>query len=340
MPRGYELNKYYDSLRAVNRKIYSTQIKILSGILDKLGYRHGDSYRLIISSINKGLYDNIGDLYQRTHYGINPKNYIGLNKSSYEQDFMSPMELRMNAMAVRRASKILQNISGRFDLKNIQDICYSAGEDVANEMIYVTQGKEEFGLIMSTPVLSTKPILKKYDHSIIMGTLPKSKEFTYQSPEQNQLKKDLIYKNNTLFASIKARLIKLGFDSVAIRQRAFGTFNASFYEMDLGNTHTLEISKIIITNKAEDYISIEELKINCDKLQIMLNSLDRFTVGLPFNNVFNGLNKAGANARHTLIQKYKTLPELYSGFYHTYIDADKKYVYNKTVKEANNHKTK
>ena len=52
MPRGYELDKYYDAMRAVNRKIFSTQIKILSGILDKIGYRHADSYKLIISSIN------------------------------------------------------------------------------------------------------------------------------------------------------------------------------------------------------------------------------------------------------------------------------------------------
>lgn len=340
MPRGYELDKYYDAIRAVNRKIFSTQIKILSGILDKIGYRHADSYKLIISSINNGLYDNLGDLYQRTHFGNNANNFIGLNKSSSEQDFMSPMELRMCAMAVRRACKQLESLRGRFDLKNVQDICYSAGSEVASEIGYLSQGKEEFGLKMQEPVLSTKPILKKYNHSIIMGTLPKSKKFTYDTPEKKQEKKDLIYKNNQLFQQVKSRLIELGLNSVGLRQRAFGTFNTSFYEMDLGNTHTLEISKIIITDKAEDYISIDELKINCDKLQIMKNSLDRLEVGLPFNNVFKLLDKAGNNARHTLIQKYKTLPELYSGFYHTFIDADKKYVFNKTVKEENNHKTK
>ena len=122
MPRGYELDKYYDSLRAVNRTIFSKQIRILSGTLDKIGFRSADTYKLIISSLNKGIYDNLGDLYERTHFGNNPANYIGLNKSSYDQDFMSPMELRMCAMAVRRAQKRIEKLKGSYSLKNIQDL--------------------------------------------------------------------------------------------------------------------------------------------------------------------------------------------------------------------------
>jgi len=45
---------------------------------------------------------------------------------------------------------------------------------------------------------------------------------------------------------------------------------------------------------------------------------------MPYNSIYLDLEKAGAKARQILLQKYKKLPELYSGFYHTYIDSDKK----------------
>ena len=334
MPRGYELNKYYDALRAVNRKIFSREIRILSGVLDRIGFRSADSYSLIISSLNKGLYENLGSLYQNTHFGNNSQNYVGLNKSSYEQDFMSPMELRMCAISARRAAKLIASLKAPFYLRDIQNLCYSAGEETASEFIFLKQGKNEFNMRIQEPVLSTKPIIKKYDHSLIMGTLPKSERFLYKDQLMKQQKKELILKNNYAFMEVKKRLVELGISSQSLRQTAYARFNSGFYEMDAGNTHTLEITKIILTDKAEDYVSIEELKFNIDKLNIMKNTLDRVDQGFPFNNIFKILEKAGSNARYLLISKYGTLPELYSGFYHTYIDADKKIANNKLMKQA------
>lgn len=335
MPMGYELDKYYDSLRAVSRIMYSKQIKIFSGMLDKIGFRHADSYRLIISSINKGLYDNLGELYARTHYGNNSNNYIGHNKSSNEQDFMSPMELRMCAMAVRRASVQIDKLKGAYSLKNIQDICYSAGEEVASEFLYINQGKNEFSIRITEPVLSTKPIIKKYNHAIVMGTLPKAKKFTYNEPQNIQEKSELIYKNNQLFSQIKTKLIELGFNGSSYRARVFAKFNVGFYDTDMANTHILEITKIILSNNAEEFISIEELKMNITKLEIMLNSLQRLNLGISQGVVLNLMEKSGTNARHACIVKYKTLPELFGGFYETFIDADKKFVENKNIKNNN-----
>lgn len=334
MPRGYELNSYYDALRAVNRTIFSREIRILSGVLDKIGFRYADTYKLIISSINKGVYDNLGALVGKTHFGNNPQNLIGKNKSSYDQDFMSPMELRMCAVAVRRASKQIQSLKGGFTLRNIQDICYSAGEEVASEFVYLTQGKQEFGMKISEPVLSTKPIIKKYNHALVMGTLPTAKKFTYQNQEDLiALKQELIFKNNQLFAQIKHRLIELGLYSGALREKAFAMFNSGYYDMEIAREYTLEITKIILTDKQEDYISLEELELNIHKLQIMKNTLDRLGQGVNFSSVFNALEKSGTGARYTIMQKYKTLPELYSGFYHTYISSNKKFADAKFSKE-------
>ena len=97
---------------------------------------------------------------------------------------------------------------------------------------------------ISEPVLSTKPIIKKYEHSLIMGTLPTAKKFTYQNPDEQKEKESLIYTNNRIFALIKDRLISLGFNSAQDRARAYAKFNTGYYETEYGNTHILVISKI------------------------------------------------------------------------------------------------
>ena len=73
----------------------------------------------------------------------------------------------------------------------------------------------------------------------------------------------------------------------------------------------------------------------------MKSCLYRLDNNTPVPVTLNVLEKTGQGARHTIINKYKTLPELYSGFYHTFIDADKKFNYNKAVaNEKKGGKTK
>ena len=86
----------------------------------------------------------------------------------------------------------------------------------------------------------------------------------------------------------------------------------------------------------------ENTSVNPLKILILFLSMTTFSLILEQTGFFayistKVLEKAGNNARHTLIAKYKTMPELYSGFYNTFIDADKKYVYNKAIKDENNH---
>lgn len=328
MPRGYELNSYYDTMRAINRKLYSSQIKKLSGLIDKLGLRNSDAYRLIIASINDGVYQNLNDLYNRTYFGSAYRPDIP--KSAYAQDYMSPMELRLNAIAVRRSAKAIEKLSGsRFSLKDVQDICYAEARGVAEEFNLLKQDVDEFNMKITQPAVSTKAIIKKYDHNIVLGTLPKGELFTSDNMQEIENKQKLIAYNNSIFAQIKNELIARGMTSASMRQTAFARFNMEFYETDVATTHTLEISKILITDKAYDYVSERELIINIEKLKIMNESLQQLSSNASFSEIYSKLQRSGKMARHITLQKHKTLPELFSGFYHTYIDADKKIISTK-----------
>lgn len=334
MPRGYELNSYYDSMRAVQRRIYSAQIKKLSSTIEKLSLGHSDAYRLIISSLNNGIYESLSpEIYQKTHFGNNSENYIGNNKSSYEQDFMSPMELRLNAIAVYRAQKQIENLIKYrgTSLKDIQDICYTTGAEVASEFGYLLDGKEEFSMRISEPILSTKPIIKKYEHALVMGTLPKNQTISSDNPEAEKEKETLIYLNTTTFSRVKAKLIELGLASSAQRQFAFSMFNSAYYETTASNQHNLEITKILIVDKLNNYVTNQELAMNYEKLCYMLSALNNYH---PSKQIFPYLEEHGAKARQIIVAKHKVLPELFSGFYYSYTDVDKKLTMQKKIKDS------
>ena len=327
MPRGYELDSYYDSQRAVMRKLYTMQIKRLRGSIEGLKLGYSDAYRFIISSINDGVYQNLGELYTKTFYGTGDKPKIP--ESALAQDYMSSMELRMNAMAVRRANDMIDKLAGkRFSLKDVQDICYSEAKAVAQEMQALCQGIGEFNMKLESPYISAKPIIKKYDHALKMGTLPKSQTFEHKTISEQSQRDEYLSLMTDYFAIIKNQLIDLGMTSVTLRQSAFARFNGEFYETDMAKSHVLEISKLVLTDNLSKHISIQELQINCDKLRVMKQCLDKLAGkrGIPYYSIYADLEKAGKSARQIVIQKYKTLPELFSGFYHTYTEADRKIV--------------
>lgn len=334
MPKGYVLDKYYDALRVVCRKMYSQQIKLLGGSIKNLGFYNYDTYGLIIGKLNDGIYDNLGELFKKSVYG-GRSNFVGTNKSSLGQDFMSPLELRLNAIAVKRAREEIEYMSGRgCTLNNVMDACYSTGRSVASEIAYLKGGEEEFDFQVQSPVLSTKPIIKKYDHNLVLGTLPQGSTFEGKSPEEKQAKAKLVYANIDMFGKIKKKLIELGMASASDRAMAFGKLNSNYYETDAGNTHTLELCKILITDKKDYYVSMPELQMNYDKLSIAYNNIKDITYPLTSTEIYSKMLKVGQKARSYVITKYSALPELYSGFYHTYIDSDKRIAIKKARETA------
>lgn len=339
MPKGYELN-YYDTYRAIQRKIYSAEIKRFSSILKKCKFRNPDVYAFIISNINKGVYENLDTIYYRTQKTDNVKDYIGFNKSSYDQDFMSPMELRMNSIAVRKAINNLLKAGNleRLDMSEIEDICYMAGQSVAHDFRSIIQGENELNMSVKKPVLSAKPILKKYSSEISKGTIPSWKTYEYD-PAKSEERKRYVALNKEMFFKIKEQLIGLGLTDATARQQAFGRLNEGYYFMEDGKSYLLEISKILISNKMDNFVSLTELKMNYEKLSNAYETLK----GLPKNSsqstVFKELKTSGAKTRQCVIRQYRHMPELFGGFYCTYADSDKRITLNQeSIKKQNEQK--
>ena len=143
MPRGYVLDNTYDAKRAIFRRIYSNEIKNLSGIIKDISYYNTSAYALIIGKLNDGIYDNLdAPLYQKTVFGTKGTVAVGENKSSNAQDFMSPKELRMNAIAVRRVVRAISKQKHNMSLNEIMEACYNIGCQVANEFCTLTEDRK------------------------------------------------------------------------------------------------------------------------------------------------------------------------------------------------------
>lgn len=341
MPKGYELN-YYDTYRAIQRKIYSTEIKRFSSILKKCKFNDPDVYAFIISNINKGLYENLSDIYYSTQKVDHPRDYIGFNKSSFDQDFMSPMELRMNSIAVRKAINNLlrsKNLD-RLSMSEIEDICYMSGQSVAHEFRSIIQGENELNMRVNKPVLSTKPILKKYSSEISRGKFPEWKVYDYD-PTKTEEKKRYVQLNKEIFFKIKERLIELGLTDAVERQQAFGKLNEGYYFMEDGKSYLLEVAKILISNNMDDYVSLTELKMNYEKLSNAYDVLRSLPKGTNKETINKELKTSGSKSRQVVIRKYNLMPELFGGFYCTYADSDKRIALNKEsgkIKEEQKNK--
>ncbi|MBO7528164.1 MAG: hypothetical protein J6T74_09815 [Clostridia bacterium] len=330
MPRGYVLDSTYDAKRAIFRKIYSNEIKNFSGIIKDFSYYNTGAYALIIGKLNDGIYDNLDkDLYQKTVFGINGTKTVGENKSSNSQDFMSPKELRMNAIAVRRVVRAISKQKHNMTLTNIMDASYNIGCQVAYEFSMLSD-ENESDMQVKSPVLSSKPIVKKYIELLKLGTLPEEKALAISEQELVD-KNELIALNLSAFADIKERLTQLGVLMVNERKNIFSTLNAGYYE--LSTNGTMEITALILNEQDRARLSIEELKSNYEKLDSLRQVLYDTRIGTSYEDIRRRAYAVGARAREFALAKYRKLPELYSGFYKVYTIGDKEFMEIKENKE-------
>ena len=323
MPRGYVLDSAYDAKRAIFRKIYSNEIKNFSGIIKDFSYYNTGAYALIIGKLNDGIYDNLdGPLYNKTVFGANGTQKVGANASSIAQDFMSPKELRMNAIAVRRVVRAISKQKHNMTLNNLMDISYNIGCQVAYEFSLLSD-ENEFDMQVKSPVLSSKPIIKKYIESLKLGTLPEEKTLSISDQELVD-KNEFIALNLSAFADIKERLTQLGVLMVNQRKNIFATLNAGYYE--LSTNGTLEITALILNEQDRARLSIEELKANYEKLDSLRGVLYDTKMGTSYEDIRRRAYAVGARAREFALAKYDKLPELYSGFYKVYTLGDKEFM--------------
>lgn len=319
MPRGYELN-YFDSLRAMQRKIYSEEIKRFSSKLKQLGYYNQSIYEIVIKRINQGVYDNLEALFAQSHYKNKPSLMQGLNKSSREQDFMSPMELRLNSLAVKKATESL-NVDLRKNL-SVQDLCdlaYDAGIYATQLLFKLDLNKIEQQFSMSDPVLSSKPIVKKFNSSLVKGTWPKSETKIYKDKSE-QLLEDLKLKNQDIFLDIIEILKSKNLSTQYQRRKVFELLNLGYYSLSESKMQNLEIASLVFIkgyNNLPNKYSITELSMNLIKLEKFKSNLLSKQNG-KMNDVYVNAFNTGKMAREEVLLEYKVLPEMYPSFYEQY----------------------
>lgn len=322
MPRGYVLDNLDDAKRAMFRKIYTEQIKQLSGAIKKMGFYNSDVYGIVIDSVKAGIYENLGDLFHESvHTGRN--RFLGTNKSSIPQDFMSPLELRLNSVAIKRALEGLDKFEkSRFSLQDVRTIGYEAGTEIASEFRCLKTDLDGQNMSAKSPTLNVQPIIKQYNKSLVLGTLPKGQIFTTTDPFE---KDGLVYRNVDTFGKIKQKLIELGMVSSAQRVEIFTLLNSNYYDISLAPGNHAEICYNLMTNeKIKDYISPDELFLNFNKLHSFYQSISTLNRGASRRDICNMAVISGDKARELAMTKRGVLPELLNGFYYTYSELDKK----------------
>lgn len=320
MPRGYELTSYYDALRATHRKMYSREIKKLSGLIKDFGYLNDNLYGLVISSLNNGLEDNLGELTRYMHHVS--KADIGVNQKSRLQDFMSPLELRINSIAARRAVEAISKLGPRASVESMKRVCYEAGQSVGLEFQVLKIGgrKGEFLISIESPVLSTTPIIKKYEKALINGTYPKGEPLEYSGIKAKE-KEDLIIANKRAFNEMKQQLIRLGLFDLGSIKTAFKSLNLGYYYIEDPRGSSLEMASLLFDKVDTSVLYYTELSMNLEKLTMAINILKTLN-NASKNTIFETLYKTGLKARNQLVVTNRMLPEMFSGFYNVYAEAE------------------
>ena len=332
MPRGYELTSYYDALRAMQRKIYSKEIKKLSGAIKDYGYLNNNLYGLIISSVNNGLEDNLGELTQYMHH-ISRAD-IGVNQSSRLQDFMSPLELRANSMAIRKAIVAISRLGTNATVNDMQRVCYEAGQSVGLDFqdLKICK-KRDFSMGIASPVLSTTPIIKKYDAALQKGTYPKGEPILY-TDYRNVERERLILANKQAFMQIKEEFNRIGLFDKCARINAFKMLNLGYYFIEDPKSGSLEPAVLLFGNFDKTMLTQTELSMNLEKLTMAKNMLGTLTSDTSRQIVYKKMYAIGEKARNQVVATHRMLPEMFSGFYNMYSESEKINVAKKTQTNA------
>ncbi len=322
MPKGYVLNSYYDAQRALQRKIYSKEIKLMSSVINKFGYLNSNLYGIAISQIRNGLEDNMGRLTASLHQPN--KSDIGLNSNSRYQDFMSPLELRANSIAVRKAMNAVDSLGLRATVEDMVRACYEAGQSVGLEFQNLKIcNKDVFCLKAQSPVLSTTPIIKKFDKALIANTEPKGDSLEYTGIQKEQ-KEDLINANKQKFLEVKRELDKFGLITPSEKINAFKSLNLGYYFVEDPKSSSLEMAALLFSDKYNPSIFYyTELCMNLEKLTMAKNMLEKLNKNLTPIRVYVELFECGKKSRNMAISTYKMLPEMFTGFYNSYNEAER-----------------
>lgn len=318
MPRGYQLTSYYDAQRAMQRKIYSEEFKKLSSQIKRFGYYTNNLYSLLIDSLNNGIYDTLAktELLEKCHH----YSSSDIGQSHLMQDFMSPLELRLNSLAVKRARLALENATNYTTVADLQRTCYKMGAYTANEFLRLKfRGNGVYNLEIKSPVLSSAPIVKKYNSALLKGTIPQDVKIEYRDVRQQE-RQTLIKANKRVFEDIKRKLYSIGCD-VKLISATFANLNIGYYSIKADAL--MEVATLFQPEFDVSTLTHAELSMNLEKLTMLSNSLNSVEKITDYQKYAKYVMSIGSKARDMAITQYKMLPEMFSGFYNLYSNAQK-----------------
>lgn len=333
MAKRYKLNTYYDSMRALQRKMFTREFKKLSGYLKKFECVGPEDYRLIIAEINKGIYENMDkNIFDKSYNAVQTSETTGLTSNSNAYDFMSPIELRVNSIAIRLVINRIASLNKQLtDIPTLQEISYFAGQDASRELHKLTFEKGCFQFHMNKPIQNVKPILKQYNKALSKGNWITGDEVHYKDNRANQVP-TLVKLNNKCFNDIKKLLNMKGFENSEIQQ-IFRSLNCSYYCYESPNAYPMEVSVLFEKNPNSKTYRYTELYMNTQKLNYFKTTLEKYSSRFSDLELFKQLAfSTGMKCRKYMIDNYKMYPEMFSGFYNICSYSEKLMEANKLVK--------
>jgi len=309
------MNNVYENNRALQRIIFTNEFNKFRKILSKQGFNASHIYKDAYLKIEAGIYENLDSYYEKCVVANFKKDELSNNKYNTYLNFMSPLELRLNSIALKNAYTNLCHYE-YLRLDTIYKICYEAGLNSSNDILKINKNFLKT-LKAEEPLKNSNKIVKKFNNSLKKGTIPTNGIFHTNSPE---IKKDLINKNKAMFAYIKDYLVNvLKIESSSERKQLFKEFNLGYYFLDYNIDSSLEISTLLFDKKfSPELITISELKINLSKLYFIKNTLENLKSKKSLKQLSNILNYNGKYLRNKIIEKEQILPEMFSGFYYIY----------------------
>lgn len=311
----------YDSDKALLRHLYTFENNVFKKAISDLGFHDPSLYSQLHNALYKGIYDPEEAYEKGDHVMENIRDDRDLHKSVTVADYMSPMELRMNAQGMFLAAMRIENARKQNNdtRQNLVKTCYWAGRIVRNEYRKFVNpaffGTNQNPMNM-TPVKAST-LLKKLQTRLKRGQVPTSTFKPYKSAMLLQKQEELKKQYAEMFNEVKTKLQNLGFANNLDRRDLFKTLNAGFYQTNLSYKYDMEIMLLFKEENSSELISISDLKAGIQKLKLTSEYLNKLH-NPSFDYLYKKLFTIGSTARGYILKDCGCAPETFAGFYNLY----------------------
>lgn len=306
-----------DSQKALIRHLYTFENNIFKKAISDLGFHDASLYSQLHNALYRGIYDPEEEYEKGDHVMENLRDDRDLHKSVTVADYMSPMELRMNAFGMFIAAMRIENARKQNNdtRQNLIKTCYWAGRIARNE--FGKHVNPAYQSPMTIAPVRASTLLKKLQTRLKRGQVPAATFKPYKSATILQKQAELKKQYARMFEEVKTKLKNLGFVSKIDRRDLFKSLNAGFYQTNLSYRYDMEIMLLFKEENSNDLVSISDLKAGIQKLKLTSEYLDRLH-NPSFDYLYKKLFTIGSTARGHIMKDCGCAPETFAGFSNLY----------------------